>query len=349
MSATEHSRVSKEDNHVTRPELAFFTRLLDDVPAAERYRLATEQIQHAERLGFDSAWVAQHHFHEAEGGLPSPLVFLAAVAAQTSRIRLGTGIITLGMEEPVRAAEDAVVADLISGGRLELGLGTGGTPSSFESFGASFAERRELFDAKLAVFDAALSGDSVGGDNRLYPAGGTLADRIWFATFSAPLAVRAGREGRGLQLSRTQPRPAEQPTAQLWDLQNPIIDAYLAELPEGVALRVSVARSLFIGDDPAEARRLAVEAYRRQPIVKAMLGSDGSELSDDELLRRLDVHVGGVDDVVESLSADTALARATQVSFQVHSIDPPHELILRSTELLATEVAPRLGWGSTLS
>ncbi len=52
--------------------LGFFTRLLDQGSAQQRYRLATEQIVHAERVGFDSAWVAQHHFHEDEGGLPSP-------------------------------------------------------------------------------------------------------------------------------------------------------------------------------------------------------------------------------------------------------------------------------------
>lgn len=65
---------------MTRKRLGFFTRLLDDAAPKERYRLATEQIRHAERYGFDSAWIAQHHFHEHEGGLPSPLVFLAHVA-----------------------------------------------------------------------------------------------------------------------------------------------------------------------------------------------------------------------------------------------------------------------------
>src|SRR3989442_10121801 len=70
--------------------LGFFTRLLDQADPAERYRLATAQITHAERFGFDSAWIAQHHFHEDEGGLPAPFVFLAQVAAQTTRIRLGT-------------------------------------------------------------------------------------------------------------------------------------------------------------------------------------------------------------------------------------------------------------------
>src|SRR6202161_1200912 len=102
--------------------LAFFTRLLDAAPPAERHRLAAGQIGHAERFGYDAAWVAQHHFHEHEGGLPSPFVFLGHLAARTSRIRLGTGIVTLPLEMPVRVAEDAVVLDLISGGRLELGV-----------------------------------------------------------------------------------------------------------------------------------------------------------------------------------------------------------------------------------
>ena len=84
--------------------LGFFTRLLDQADAAERYRLATAQIMHAERCGFDSAWVAQHHFHEDEGGLPAPFVFLSQVAARTTRIRLGTGIVTLPLELPVRVA-----------------------------------------------------------------------------------------------------------------------------------------------------------------------------------------------------------------------------------------------------
>src|SRR5215467_6534389 len=98
--------------------LGFFTRLLDEGPAIERYRLATAQIVQAERCGFDSAWIAQHHFHEAEGGLPAPFAFLGFVAAQTSRIRLGTGIVTLPLENAVRVAEDAAVLDLMSNGRF---------------------------------------------------------------------------------------------------------------------------------------------------------------------------------------------------------------------------------------
>jgi len=105
----------------TSKRLGFFTRVLDDVSASERYRLATEQIVRAEVLGFASAWVAQHHFNADEGGLPAPFVFLAQVAARTSRIRLGSGVVTLPLEDPVRVAEDAAVLDLMSCGRLRGG------------------------------------------------------------------------------------------------------------------------------------------------------------------------------------------------------------------------------------
>jgi len=132
--------------------LGFFTRLLDQADAAERYRLATAQIVHADRCGFDSAWVAQHHFHEDEGGLPAPFVFLSQIAARTTRIRLGTGIVTPPLELPVRLVEDAVVLDLMCGGRLEVGIGPGGNLSAYEAFGLDSTERTALpFGAPYAL------------------------------------------------------------------------------------------------------------------------------------------------------------------------------------------------------
>ncbi len=147
--------------------LGFFTRLLDQGSAQTRYRLAAEQIRHAERLGFDSAWIAQHHFHEQEGGLPSPLVFLAHVAAQTDRIRLGTAIITLPMENPLRVAEDAAVLDLLTDGRLEVGFGSGGTPTSFLPFGLTSEQRGAAFADHLHLIHSAWRGDTLSHpDNR---------------------------------------------------------------------------------------------------------------------------------------------------------------------------------------
>jgi len=319
--------------------LGFFTRLLDDVGPAERYRLATEQIVIAEKNGFDAAWVAQHHFSHDEGGLPSPFVFLSHVAAQTSTIRLGTGIVTLPLEAPLRVAEDAVVFDLLSNGRLELGVGSGGTPSSFTAFGLDSANRGPIHGANLAVVRKALAGEDVGGGNRLYPEGKSLLQRIWQATFSVDGGRRAGEAGDGLMLSRTQPRDKDKPDASLADLQQPIIDAYLAALPAGVEPRILASRSLFVADDQATAYEWADIGLRRIADKFAASGHilRGNTLAD--LIRVFDTHVGTPEDVIHSLAQDATLERATDISFQVHSVDPPHALILRSLELTAAEVA----------
>lgn len=329
----------------TAKRLGFFTRLLDQASAAERYRLASEQIVHAERHGFDSAWVAQHHFHEDEGGLPSPFPFLGYVAARTSRIRLGTGVITLPMEDAIRVAEDAIVVDLLSEGRLEVGLGAGSTPASFEAFGLTAEQRHDAYQARHKTLLDAWAGRPLGHDeNRLYPAASHLIDRVWLASFSAYGAVQAGRAGDGLMLSRTQPRPPGRPEARLDDIQNPIIDAYLGALPQGRAPRIMASRSLFVADDRNEALRLAEAGLGRVAHRFARQGHRIGSGSLQDVIKALDVHVGTPDDVIESLARDSALARATDIVLQVHSVDPPHPFILRSIELTAAHVAPALGW-----
>lgn len=332
---------------MTGPRLGFFTRLLEDAPAAERYRFALEQIDQAERSGFASAWVAQHHFGEDEGGLPSPFVLLAAAAQRTSRIALATAVVTLPIDDPVRAAEDAAVLDQLSGGRVQLGVASGGTASSFAAFGQDPDRRREIFAEHLGVFADALSGRGIRGtDSHIYPAAGDLAERIWQATFSADGGRRAGERGDGLLLSRTQPRPEGAPDAPLHEVQLPIIAAYRAALPEGAPSRVLASRTALVVDpeDRTRALELAEDGLRR--LARTMFGIDADALSIDELVRITDTHVGTVDEVVASLAADQTLAAASDVSFQVHSIAATHELTLRSFELLADEVAPRLGFAT---
>ena len=324
--------------------LGFFTRLLDQVDAAERYRLATEQIRHAEKSGFDSAWIAQHHFHEGEGGLPAPFVFLAHAAAHTSRIRLGTGIVTLPLEMPIRVAEDAAVTDLMSGGRLEVGVGPGGNLTAFTAFGLESDQRHALFDANLATLKTAWSGGTLPGGDKLYPSSPTLVDRIWQATFTVSGARRAGLAGDGLMLSRTQPRPPEAPQASLADIQNPMLDAYLDALPQGVEPRILASRTIFVADDRKEAMRLAEIGLSRLRHRLAATGNFTSGSLVGDLIRAMDVHIGTPDEVVASLRADATLQRSTDLTMQVHSIDPPHPYILRSIELFAGKVAPALGW-----
>lgn len=324
--------------------LGFFTRLLDQVDAAERYRLATQQIVQAEKCGFDSAWIAQHHFHEGEGGLPAPFVFLAHAAAHTSRIRLGTGIVTLPLELPIRVAEDAAVTDLMSGGRLEVGVGPGGNLTAFTAFGLESDQRHALFDNNLALLKTAWSGGTLSGGDKLYPSSPTLVDRIWQATFTVSGARRAGLAGDGLMLSRTQPRSPEAPQASLADIQNPMLDAYLEALPKGVEPRILASRTIFVADDHNEAMRLAEIGLSRLRHRLAATGNFSSGSLVGDLIRAMDVHIGTPDEVIASLQADSTLQRSTDLTMQVHSIDPPHPYILRSIELFAGKVAPALGW-----
>ena len=319
--------------------LGFFTRVLDRGTPPERYWKGIEQIVHAERLGFDTAWVAQHHFHGDEGGLPAPLVFLSHAAARTQRIRLATGIITLPLEMPLRVAEDASVLDMLSGGRLEIGVGPGGNLQAFQAFGLDPAARHQLMGGNLDVLRAAWRGEALPGGDRLYPADPNLADRVWQATFSAAGGRVAGEAGDGLLLSRTQPRPADRPGMTIDEIQAPILDAYYDALPRGCAPRVLASRSVFVADSRAEAMRWAAEGLQ---VARARRGLSGGTLA--EWLVEANSHVGTPADVIESLSAERTLDRTTELSVQVHSIDPPHPLVLRSLELMAAVVAPALGW-----
>lgn len=324
--------------------LGFFTRLLDEAPAAERYRIAAEQIVHAEHAGLDSAWIAQHHFHEGEGGLPSPFTFLGYVAAQTSRIRLGTGIVTLPLENAVRVAEDAAVLDLLCNGRFELGVGTGGNPSAFAAFGLDSTQRNEIFARNLDIVRKALAGKPLHGGDMLYPQRPQLDRRIWQATFSVAGGVRAGKAGDGLLLSRTQPRTREAPKATLAEIQNPIIDAYLAALPPGCEPRIMASRSVFVADDRGEALRFADIGLRRAlpQFLKGGHADPGEAL--EEMIAAFDTHVGDAGAVIASLASDATLERVTDLVFQVHSVDAPHPQVLRSIDLVAGTVAPALGW-----
>jgi probable F420-dependent oxidoreductase len=121
------------------------------------YRDTLELVRLAERLGFDSAWVSEHH-GSSDGYLPSQLAILAAFAAVTERIELGTGVILAPLHDPVRLAEDAAVVDQLSGGRVILGLGNGWREEEFRVFGANRAQRGERTEETIEVLRRAWTG-----------------------------------------------------------------------------------------------------------------------------------------------------------------------------------------------
>ena len=131
-------------------------------PGSERtftqeYRDSVELVRLAEALGFESAWVSEHH-GAGDGYLPSLLPMLAAFAAATERIALGTGIVLTPFHDPLRLAEDAAVVDQLSGGRVLLGLGIGWREEEFRMFGVPIAERLARTVETIEILRRAWSG-----------------------------------------------------------------------------------------------------------------------------------------------------------------------------------------------
>src|SRR5213596_3788169 len=110
---------------------------------AREYRETLDLVRLAESVGFDSGWVSEHH-GASDGYLPSLLPMLAAFAASTERMQLGTGIVLAPLHDPLRLAEDAAVVDQLSRGRLELVLANGYVPSEFVMFDRTLSDRPKL-------------------------------------------------------------------------------------------------------------------------------------------------------------------------------------------------------------
>src|SRR5689334_829783 len=104
----------------------------------------TDEVIEPERLGFDTAWIAEHHFATSYGIMPDCFAYMAYLAAKTSRIKIGAAVITLPLYEPIRVVENTAFVDILSGGRVMLGIGSGYRPYEFVGFGKDFDARRDV-------------------------------------------------------------------------------------------------------------------------------------------------------------------------------------------------------------
>jgi alkanesulfonate monooxygenase SsuD/methylene tetrahydromethanopterin reductase-like flavin-dependent oxidoreductase (luciferase family) len=122
------------------------------------YEEVAVQCALAETLGYDTFLVAEHHFHEY-GSVPNPAVYLAMLAERCKKIRLGPGISILTFHHPLTVAESWAMVDVISGGRLTLGVGSGYLKHEFAGYAVDPAQKRERFDENLAILKLALAGE----------------------------------------------------------------------------------------------------------------------------------------------------------------------------------------------
>jgi alkanesulfonate monooxygenase SsuD/methylene tetrahydromethanopterin reductase-like flavin-dependent oxidoreductase (luciferase family) len=121
------------------------------------YQSGLEQMLAAEALGYQSVWIAEHHFNDY-GLCPSPPVLASFVAARTTRLRLGMGVSLLPLHHPVDLAEELAVLDVVSGGRLDVGIGRGGTLQDYQTFQSERGDSRARVEEGIALMRHAWSG-----------------------------------------------------------------------------------------------------------------------------------------------------------------------------------------------
>ncbi|MFJ9542420.1 LLM class flavin-dependent oxidoreductase [Streptomyces sp. NPDC101225] len=142
----------------------------DGMSVREVYDYNLELAEYVEELGFDGFWIAEHHFR-GYGVVPCTPALLSYIAARTERLRLGTGIVVLPLHNPVHIAEQIAQLDVLSGGRVDFGVGRGYQSVEFESFGLDLAEARDRFNEGLEVIQGLWTQDEFSHEGPYYRTG----------------------------------------------------------------------------------------------------------------------------------------------------------------------------------
>ncbi len=172
-------------------------------------REQVEIMEAAERHGFHSVWTAEHHFSDY-GFCASPAIAIAAVAQTTSRIRLCSGVAVLPFHHPLRVAEEFAMLDLLTDGRVELGIGRGYQPTEFAGYGIDQSRSTEMFDESIEVILRAWSEETFSHNGTYYQFENVSVrprplqrprPPIWMAAISPESFAKAGRLGLNLLCS----------------------------------------------------------------------------------------------------------------------------------------------------
>ena len=332
---------------------------LEPYPHRDVHARTTAEILEVDRLGYDIAWIAEHHFSSGYGILPDPFTYIGYLAAQTKHIKLGPAVMTLPLYNPIRVVENAGFADILSNGRFILGLGSGYRPYEFEGMGIPFDERRDIQEEALEIVLSALHSRQVkhegkyfnldvSGDYEIFPAS--------IQTPHVPLYLAAGTDrsigvaahhGCGLMLSTL---PAFDKVA----IQTEFYRTALNDTPEKwrgnpAYGHIDQARWVYVAESDAKAKEESAAGlvhHIKNFMAKnaaGYLGSvsekdQGAELDYDELAQTTLLH-GSPDTVIRRLQELQEMTGIT--SLVLHY--PPYYGIdntLKSLRLFAEEVIP---------
>jgi alkanesulfonate monooxygenase SsuD/methylene tetrahydromethanopterin reductase-like flavin-dependent oxidoreductase (luciferase family) len=365
------SQTSPEVSTTERPTKRLQLGFLNNVPfsefapggMAQGLKEAVELFRIAEELGYDSGWVRNRHF---DNYLASPLTLLTAAAQKTEHIRLGTAIIPVGYEDPIRLAEDAAVADLLSDQRIQLGIATGfnafpsifGTPDDLETWKTKAYDRViravEAIEGKVLVSSADGTFEYI-----VRPHSPTLRDRIWYGPGGVASAGRASRDGLDLLLSAIGPNiglPFDE--AQLKQIEavrenwtrtdrDPKVSTSRLFFP----FRTDSQRKLYQGYADLRGSQGAAASRPKgsiphnsgpRPAAAGLTGPDGKPKFDAPGLMS-PVVVGEPAEIVEYLRSDAAVSESDELNIFL----PPgfsHTEYIELLENIVEDVAPQLGW-----
>ncbi|MET0449722.1 MAG: LLM class flavin-dependent oxidoreductase [Aeromicrobium sp.] len=283
------------------------------------YRRILTVARTVERSGFDSFWLAEGHFTHI--GVSSSLSVLAAASQVTSRIALGTAVVPLAFDHPLRLAETAATVNTLSGGRLQLGVGKGNghgfSAQAYDAFRLDENDRDAIYARALDSLRGILVDGAPVGDALVpvYPPTEDLRDRIWQATSSRTTAVAAAAAGDGLQLHRIA-FGADTGTA-----QRELVDAYLGAYAGDRPPRIAVSRGVFASSSRQSALAEIQQRIDRPDLSGPLpLVQDGQDAA--AYVAASNTHIGSADDIVTSLLADPTVQAAGEILLApVHGID----------------------------
>lgn len=310
------------------------------------YKEALEEVTRAEELGFDSVWMEEHH-SVTDHYWPSPLPVLAGFATRTSKVMLGTDILVAGFYHPVRLAEDVALLDVISGGRITLGIAIGYKPDEFSLYGVELAKRGARFEEQLAIVKGLWTQERVSYRGEYYVVEGRLEPRpvtrphppVWIGGWGERTLKRAATLGDNW---------IPGPTADLRRLLAGKRQLLEHRRAAGLAAPLTewpLTRDVILADTDRKARELAEKhimvAYRkeyaggwRHPLIDASIATDLDKLMEDRFL------IGGPDQVIAKIRAFVEHYGMTHLICRTFFPGMPHAHIMRSLELLAREVMP---------
>ena len=326
-------------------KLGFLTiGLFDEADPRAGHESTLSIVELGERLGFDSAWVRHRHL---QYGISSPVAVLAAATQRTSRIELGTAVIPLGWENPLRLAEDLATVDLLSGGRLNPGISVGPPMNYDQVKDALYPDTAEIEDfsyervRRLLSFVRGEKASDFSGtvgfeafSDRVQPHSAGLGRRMWYGGASLRSAQWAAQNTMNLLTSSVVKAEESEDFAQI---QLSHIQAFRAHHPEGEKARVSQGLVVIPTDSASAEQRAKYEAYvaSRTPRTATPQGPARMMFAKDL--------IGTSAEIAEQLYAHAAFREVDEVAFAL-PFTFEHEDYVQILTDLATGLGPALGW-----